>query len=402
MKPREGAKRNFSPLFVARKALAPGVYWDTKQKGLALRVAATDYRSYACIYSFHSRPRWYTVGDAKAIDLSTARKVARSIMNAVAEGRDPQAEKKAERMAGTFAELAERYLNEWASKRNKSWKQGRTLVTRYCLPRWAKLKPAQITRADVRALLATVEAPVLQNQILASASAVFSWAVKQEIMPANPCAKVDRNATRSRERVLSDSEMPLFWSAFSKAGVAGMALKLILLTGQRPGEVAHLHRAHLVDGWWEQPGAPDAKLPWPGTKNAASHRIWLPTPAQELIADGGTGFVFATSRGKPSRSLNKVMREICATLKVERATPHDLRRTHGSTITGLGFGRDAMNRIQNHREGGIASVYDRHAYAEENKRIMETVAAHIMALAEGKPESSNVADLAAHRAVAAR
>ena len=27
-------------------------------------------------------------------------------------------------------------------------------------------------------------------------------------------------------------------------------------------------------------------------------------------------------------------------------------------ITALGFGRDAMNRVQNHKEGGIASVYD--------------------------------------------
>ena len=65
------------------------------------------------------------------------------------------------------------------------------------------------------------------------------------------------------------------------------------------------------------------------------------------------------------------MRVICKTLGVERATPHDLRRTHGTTITALGFGRDAMNRVQNHKEGGIGSVYDRHGYADENKRIME-------------------------------
>jgi hypothetical protein len=43
-----------------------------------------------------------------------------------------------------------------------------------------------------------------------------------------------------------------------------------------------------------------------------------------------------------------------------------------------------MNRVQNHREGGIASVYDRHGYADENKRVMETVAAKIMALVEGR------------------
>jgi hypothetical protein len=77
------------------------------------------------------------------------------------------------------------------------------------------------------------------------------------------------------------------------------------------------------------------------------------------------------------------MNGVSAKLGVEPAKPHDLRRTHGSTITALGFGRDAMNRVQNHKEGGIASVYDRHGYADENKRIMEAVAAKIMALVEG-------------------
>ena len=78
------------------------------------------------------------------------------------------------------------------------------------------------------------------------------------------------------------------------------------------------------------------------------------------------------------------MRSICAKLGVERATPHDLRRTFSTTVTGLGFGRDALNRITNHKEGGIASVDDRHGYADENKRIMERVAHHILSLAEGR------------------
>jgi hypothetical protein len=64
------------------------------------------------------------------------------------------------------------------------------------------------------------------------------------------------------------------------------------------------------------------------------------------------------------------MRDICTKLSIERATPHDLRRTHGSTITAMGFGRDAMNRIQNHREGGIADVYDRHHYEAETKQVL--------------------------------
>ena len=72
------------------------------------------------------------------------------------------------------------------------------------------------------------------------------------------------------------------------------------------------------------------------------------------------------------------MRDICAKLKAERATPHDLRRTHGTTITGLGFGREAMNRVQNHKEGGIADVYDRYEYAAENRKVMEAVADHLL------------------------
>jgi hypothetical protein len=43
-----------------------------------------------------------------------------------------------------------------------------------------------------------------------------------------------------------------------------------------------------------------------------------------------------------------------------------------------------MNRIQNRREGGISDVYDVHEYADENKQIVESVAAHILALAEGR------------------
>jgi integrase len=190
----------------------------------------------------------------------------------------------------------------------------------------------------------------------------------------------------------ADSELPMFWKAFGDAGlVVGAALKMILLTGQRPGEVALMRREHIKDGWWEMPGEPVPTLGWPGTKNGESHRVWLPAAARELLVDladdASTGFVFAGSRGRAVAKLDEAMRTICAKLGAERATPHDLRRTFSTTVTGLGFGRDALNRVTNHREGGIASVYDRHGYADENKRVMEATAARIMALAEDRAEA---------------
>jgi integrase len=98
--------------------------------------------------------------------------------------------------------------------------------------------------------------------------------------------------------------------------------------------------------------------------------------------------VFAGPRAGPVSGLDAAMRAICANLDVDRATPHDLRLTFSTTVTGLGFGRDALNRVTNHREGGVASVYDRFHYSDENKRVMEAVAAKVVTLAEGENVAS--------------
>ena len=383
-----------------RPAAKPFIVWDSKQPGLALRVQPTGARSWYYVYSRHGRPRWYRVGDG-AIGPSDARTLAAEAMLAVAKGGDPAADRKAARSKGTFVELATQYVEQHAKKHNKSWKQANALVRRFLIPKWGKLQAASLTRSDVKAMMSSIAAPVVANQTLAAASAIFTWAICEELVTSNPCKLIQNNPTKKRERVLSDSEIPTFWRAFNSAGlVAGTALKVLLLVGQRPGEVTHMRREHINDGWWELPGLPVLELGWPGTKNGASHRVWLPAVAQELIAEladdnKATGFVFTGGRGGSVGKLDDAMRAICKAIGGEKATPHDLRRTHGTTITGLGFGRDAMNRIQNHIEGGIADVYDQYRYAEENKRIMETVGEKIMALVEGRRADVNVIPFAA-------
>jgi integrase len=350
------------------------VYWDTLQRGLALRVQPSGHLAWKCVYTIHGRgPRWYSIGDARAITLPDARKLAAKLMYQVIEGKDPHADRLALRGRGSFEQVARRYVEEHARRRNKSWRQGDALVAKYLLPRWAKLDIGSIRRADVKAAVAVIAAPVLANQVLAAASPIFSWAMRQEIIAANPCLGVEKNNTTSRERVLSDAEIAAFWRQLSAP------LKMILLTGQRPGEVAHLHRAHVVDDrWWVMPGAPDPAASWPGTKNAQSHRVWLSEPVHALLPDVLAAAMRSTGR------MQRDMRNLCYLLgTVEKVTPHDLRRTFCSKVTALGFGRDAMNRVTNHKEGGIADVYDRHRYQEENKEIMETVARHIVALSEG-------------------
>jgi integrase len=360
------------------------VYWDTLQRGLALMVQPSGHLAWKCVYTVRGRgARWYHLGNGRAIALADARKLAGKLMYQVAEGGDPHADRLALRGRGSFEQVAKRYVEEHAKKRNKSWRQADALVTKYLLPRWAMLDIGSIRKADIKAAIAAIAAPVLANQVLAAASAIFSWAMRQEIISANPCSGVERNDTTSRERVLSDAEIVAFWPHLDAP------LRMVLLTGQRPGEVAHLHRTHVVDErWWVMQGAPDPTTAWPGTKNAQSHRVWLSEPVQVLLLD-------VLASGIRTGQMQQDMRDICAKLGIrEKVTPHDLRRTFCSKVTALGFGRDAMNRVTNHKEGGIADVYDRHRYQDENKRIMETVAQHIVTIAEG---GNNVVALEARR-----
>jgi integrase len=417
--PRETQRRKLTDRIVktAKPEATRILIYDELQHGLALSVEPTAHKSYKLVYTFHGRPRWYNIGDVRSIGLAQARKRAKELLAAVVLGTDVQAEKARQRQAGTFGEVAERYVEQYSKRNNKSWKQADALVRTYLLPHWRMRPIVSITRTDMKEVLRRLR-PVLANQVKASASALFNWAIREEIAKdlTNPCIGIEPNATSSRERVLSASEIPQFWAAFDDLDLTrGRALRMILLTGQRPGEIRHMRREHIEIGehrftdengrdytakgaWWSLPGQPDVSLGWPGTKNAQSHRVWLNSAALEILdevdEERGRGFVFASARKGPIAGLDGAMKRTCKKLKLVAsayAKPHDLRRTHGTLITSLGFTREQMNRIQNHVEGGIGSVYDRHGYAHEARKIQEAVAARILSLVNPQAPSNVVA-----------
>jgi integrase len=393
--PRTVRKETLTEIGIQKIKLAdrPFLLWDRKQGGLALSVQPSGHKAFKCIYSHHGKPRWYHLGNVGDIGLAHARTLAREVQYRVSQGHDPQAERAAEKVAGTFADLHQQYL-ALAKTKNKSWRQGEWLVTRYALPVLGKLKPNDIARKDVRQLVEKVAAPVLANQVLAAVSAVFNWALKREVVEANPCLKIDRNPVRPRERVLAlENEIADFWAAFSRHGVAGATLKFILLTCQRPGEVCFMRREHIKNGWWEMPGKPDPKLGWPGVKNGADHKVWLSSTARSILAEmtlnnETTGFVFSEVRGKAKRKLDGDMRAICHELGItNKVTPHDLRRTASTIIQELGLDLNVLDKVMNHAEPKrIRRHYNQYHYEREVQHMMEALGARVLALAEGKQQ----------------
>jgi integrase len=391
--PRETRKTEIKELTVQKALPQPREYQirDSETKGFVLVVRPSGHKAFKLRYSADGHLRWFHIGDTTEIALADARKKAYEIRQAVLAGQDPHRQKMADRAAkrteGTFADLYTRYLEEKAKIDNKSWRQADGLIRKHVLPRWSRLRATEITRADVRALLGKIKAPILHNQILASLSAVLTWGVKQDLLEKNVSKLIDRKPTKKRDTIIEDQDMPRFWEEFDKAGLLGRQMKVLLLLGQRPGEVRRMRYEHIVGNWWCMPGEVIKSMKWPGTKNHQAHRIFLPEVVRGLIGTGTEGFVFDgfTTGGAG------LMRDISATLNVKKPVrPHDLRRTHGSTVTRLGFGRDAMHRLQNHKEGGLSDVYDVYAYEKETITIMSVVAQFLVSLSMGKEPETNV------------
>ena len=121
---------------------------------------------------------------------------------------------------------------------------------------------------------------------------------------------------------------------------------------------------------------------WPGTKNGRDHRVALSDTALALVEVHLAAKSGATDAGT-------LLKKLVAELESSGSRRTICGEPALTTITRLGFGRDAMDRIANHKTSSVTDVYDRHGYEAEDRRIMAAVARHVMGLVEAE-QTSNV------------
>ena len=126
------------------------------------------------------------------------------------------------------------------------------------LNEWHDRQIAEITRADIKELIRMKArtAPIAANRLLALISRIFSWALKEELVDASPAMKIDRPGKEvERERALSADEIKTVWAACDQLGYPwGPLFKMLLLTGQRRGEVASMKWSEITAEGWRLPG----------------------------------------------------------------------------------------------------------------------------------------------------
>jgi integrase len=218
---------------------------------------------------------------------------------------------------------------------------------------------------------------------------------------------------------LSDDEIGEIWRAAGKvAAPYGAIVRLLILTGQRRGEVAGMNRGELADdlATWTMPGE--------RTKNGAPHMVPLSAPARDLLRallpedgdarreiegrrtkgmlalPGALGTPFA-GWSKAKAALDKAVADARAAVANAGTSPtpvvpwnvHDLRRTVATGLQRLGVRLEVTEAVLNHisgSRGGIAGVYQRHDWAGEKRVALDAWAAHVLANAERRTPATNV------------
>ena len=359
---------------------------DALLPGLYLVVQPSGAKSWAVRYRHGGRPRKHTIGPHPLFDLKAARTAGGKALRTAAEGRDPAGEKQTAPMQrdsieDVVAQFIERHVKR--NYRAKPAKEAERLLRVHVLKAWRGRAIGSIARRDVREMLEPiVEAgsPIAANRIHGIARRLFSWAVEHEIIAASPMAGLKAPAAeQSRDRILTDDELRRVWDAAGQFGdpLYGAMVRVLILTGQRRGEVVGMERAELdLEGrLWS--------LPKERTKNARAHDVPLSPQAIAVISNIpciSEHFVFSHNGKAPLNGFGKPKERFDALCGFSDWTLHDIRRTVASGMAKLGIALPVIEKVLNHASGsfaGIVGIYQRHDFAGEKKAALERWGAHV-------------------------
>jgi integrase len=377
--------------------------------GLQLLVHPSGRKSFALFPRVHGKQIKITIGDAAVLTLAQAREKAKRKLALIASGEDPRAAKQeAIRTASETVEAVARRFIERHVKPNlrRSYEVERQ-IEREIVPRWGKRPITSIVKRDVVALLDDIVdrgSLVMANRMLSTLRRLFNWAIDRGLIETSPCDRIKPPASEiKRDRAHGDAELALIWRATETLNPPfGAFIRLLILTGQRCGEVAGMRWSEL------DPGLQMWTLPAARVKNRVQHQIPLAPEVRDILAGlpriDGCDLVFTTN-GRTSiggfarikAALDKAVTSLNGGSPIPKWVVHDFRRSAASGMARLGVQLPVVEKILNHVSGsfaGVAGIYQRHDFAGEKRTALEIWGRHVLALTR-PPERSNVVELEA-------
>jgi len=398
-------------------------YYLREGRGFTLQVAPTGTRTFLYIFELNGSKGYLRLGQYPGCSLAEARRLYNEAYNLVKKGVDPRVPQKAtvakRREAAIEATDSQKYTFEtllqegvpedfvpktvgqlaavWMvrfSQANHSTRWQETELSNLKLHVLPALGDEAITAVRRKHAITFIErlaakAPGTARNSMKLCRQIFKYAYRMEwaeIQPFNEITEsVPKIAPKADERNLDDNEIVQAWKEITNSASslhAKRAIKLVLVTAQRPGEVTQMHRRQITGRWWT--------IPAEVAKNRREHRVYLTDTAQELIGDDA-GYIFpsegkrphisptvlsrAINRGYPDEGKKTVGGQTINASKLPYFgmrpwSPQDLRRTARTNMARVGIIEEVAEEVVNHKKQGIVGVYNKYRYDKEKEAAL--------------------------------
>ncbi len=371
-----------------RTLATPGKHFDGG--GLYLELTKAGGRYWRLKYRHGGKENRLALGVYPAVGLKDARDKANAARELLRTGQDPaqvrddQRQQQAHDAVNTLQAVTE----AWLQHQSTAW--AAVTVTRIRASLQADVFPAlgarpltSIRPGEVMAVVKQIEARGAGDQacrVLQRIKAVYRWAVTHERIQSNPMldlvpSEILKPRQVKHRAALSDRDLPEFLAklaAYDGDPHTVNALRLLMLTATRPGEVrgARWAEFHQGEALWI--------IPAERMKMGQEHRVPLSRQALEVLnvmqpLSGGRELVFP-SPFYPSKPLSEnTFNSALARMGYKNmATAHGFRALFSTVANESGANPDVIERQLAHAErNGVRAAYHRSTYLKDRIALMQ-------------------------------
>jgi integrase len=335
---------------------------DDVIRGFALRLIATGAKSFVFEGRIKGRMRRFTIGRYPDLTVAIARQKALEIRAAIGRGEDPAEARVVEMRELSFAELAERYLRDYAipHKKARSVADDKYYLTHSIPSAWQTRRLSDIERADIEQLhsrIARDHGKYAANHAIRLLRHMFNLARDWKmLMNDSPAARIRLFKEERRERYLTPEELVKLndalrdepdwrWRAY---------FPLALMLGTRRGELCAVR--------WEHVDLHQRTIRLPETKAGRPHLLPLPRAAIAILESSPsysrTGWIFPSKSSsghivEPAKAWQRIRKRA----GVVDIRIHDLRHTLASWLVGAGYNLSLIGRALNHSQVATTERY---------------------------------------------
>ena len=300
--------------------------------GLYLNVAPSGTKSWVQRIVVNGKRRDIGLGSYPLVGLAKARNLAADNRAAVSEGRDPLAERKADKEAArnpvpsvpTFAEAASRVIElRWPTLSNpKHAAQWQSTLRTYAFPVIGNIAVDEIAPSNVLAVLEPIwtDKNETANRVKQRIGTVMDWAVQHGYCSYNPVSKALLTALPKVNRepnhhpALHYSEVGCALAKVRESTsclLTKLAFEFLVLTAARSGEVRKANWGEIL---WDRRTWEISHIKM---KARRFHRVPLSDRAMEILHEawaitGPDGLIFPSERGGLASDMtyNMMMRRL--------------------------------------------------------------------------------------------